>query len=87
MTGQGLTVDSIRKQLPIVTAQPPAVNSLALVPSIARELARVDENNRSVLSQLETLSAAFQADHERLDRLSAWATLLWWKCLFTPPPK
>lgn len=86
-TGQGMTVEVIRLQLPIVEAQPPAGDSLALVPTVAAELSRLENYSRSILSELDTLRSAWKEDHVRLDRLAAWVALPWWKRLFTPPPK
>jgi hypothetical protein len=47
-----------------------------LVPFIAAELSRLAEINRSVLGEFEKLSAAQKIDHEKLERLSAWAALV-----------
>lgn len=87
MTGRGLSLETIRQQLTIVEAQPPAGETLAMVPTIAQELSRLDEFSRSVFGELEKLRAAWQEDHARLEKFSRWAALPWWKRFFTPPPK
>jgi DNA-binding transcriptional MerR regulator len=83
MTGQGMTVETILQQLPIVETPPPAGDSLMAIPSIAAELARVDQLNRSLLGELESLKLRL----DKLERLDAWRRLPFWRRWFTPPPK
>lgn len=87
LTGQGKSLQQIKQELAIPEETPAAAGeTLALVPTIAGELARMDDNYRALQSVLEQLQLDRAADQERLKRLQDWAALPWWKRLFTPPP-
>lgn len=81
-----LPLAQIGPRLPVVEEQPPPESSLALIPTIAKELERLDTERQAVTKGLDELRAAFQADHERLERWQKWAALPWWKRLFISPP-
>lgn len=87
LTGQGMTIERIKTQLRLVEEPPEKkTDALALVPTIAGELARMDDNYRAVARELEELRQDRERDRERLERLEQWAALPWYKRLFTRPP-
>ena len=75
-----LPLDQIGPRLPLVEEPPPPENSLALIPGIAREFERIDTG-------LSSLRASWEEDHKRLEKITAWARLPWWRKLFTSPPE
>lgn len=89
LTSQGESLASVKLSLSLVeeeTSLPASADSLALVPTISAELARMDDLYRAVAMELDQLRSSAMEDHERLRRLESWASLPWWKRLFSRPP-
>ena len=93
MTGEGVSLAEIRQALTIripesePEPEPTADSTLALIPGIAGELARIDESHHRLTRELERLLTERQDDRQRLERLEAWLSLPWWVRLFRSPPQ
>lgn len=90
MTGHGMTLEQVKTELSLTPESPPeqaAADSLAMVPTIAGELARLDDINRAIVQEIEQLRADRQADRARLEQLEKWFSLPWWKRIFSRPPE
>lgn len=89
-TSHGQTLEAIKQDLRLAPENLPEQappDSLSLVPTVAGELARLDDVDRAILAQLEQLRQDHAADLERLERLEKWLRLPWYKRLFTRPPE
>jgi DNA-binding transcriptional MerR regulator len=81
-----LPLDQVGPLLTVVEEQPAPESSLSLIPTINRELQRLDTGQAGIVREIEELRAAFAADHSRLIDLEKYLALPWWVRLFRRPP-
>lgn len=93
MLESGLTVKLVSARLEKITELMPDEQPTEQEPEpdnaspVLNQLAVLDKQYSSLLSELERLRDERQVDRERLARLEAWLSLPWWRRLFTSPPQ
>lgn len=98
LSGSNLPLDVIDAQLAVIEVpakeEPkPQETALSLIPSVMQEIetaqviARAAQNKTDQLAaDLEQLSAKVTQQSDQLASFKAWASLPWWKRLFSRPP-
>ena len=93
MLESGLTVKLIIARLERITELMPDEQPAEQEPEpdnaspVLNQLAVLDKQYSSLLSELERLRDERQDDRQRLARLEAWLALPWWVRLFRSPPQ